>query len=158
MPINVSYSIQESWSFIGIMRTVKKDLSISLLQLQIGLSESWKPCLNLRSRRWFKPSLNLVGNLTPLGLWQLKTLFPEGRISFKRPFLKTFELSQLQIFSSNMFRSMTAEGKKEFGKKLCFILNWGMLLVFIGISTHGNRNNVKKVFRRMTLINFIEAA
>ena len=26
------------------------------------------------------------------------------------------------------------------------------------ISTHGNRNNVKKVFRRMTFINFIEAA
>ena len=26
------------------------------------------------------------------------------------------------------------------------------------ISTHGNGNNVKKVFRRMTVINFIEAA
>ena len=26
------------------------------------------------------------------------------------------------------------------------------------ISTHGNRNNVKKVFWRMTFINFIKAA
>ena len=28
-PINVSYSIQESWSLIGIMRTVKKEMSWS---------------------------------------------------------------------------------------------------------------------------------
>ena len=26
------------------------------------------------------------------------------------------------------------------------------------ISTHGNENNVKKIFRRMTFMNFIEAA
>ena len=104
---------------------------ISLPQLQIGLSESWKPCLNLCSQRWLKLSLNLVSNLTPLGLWQLKTLFPEGRINFKRLFLKTFKLSELRIFRSNLFHSMTVEGKKEFRKKLCFTLNWGMLLVFL---------------------------
>ena len=27
--INVSYSVQESWSFTGIMRTVKKEMSSS---------------------------------------------------------------------------------------------------------------------------------
>ena len=135
VPISVFYSIQESWSFIGIMRAVKKEMSsevsISLPQLQIGLSVSWKPCLNLCSRKWLKPSLDLVSNLTLLRLWQLKTLLPEGRINFKSLFLKMFQLSKLRIFRSNLFRSMTAEGKKEFRKKLYFTVNWEMLLVFL---------------------------
>ena len=104
---------------------------ISLPQLQTGLSESWKPRLNLCSRRWLKPSLNLVINLTLHGLWQLKTLFPEGCINFRRIFLKTFKLSELRIFRSNLFHSITKEGKKVFRKKLCFTLNWGMSLVFL---------------------------
>ena len=73
------------------------DVSISLPQLQIGLSESWKLCLNLRSRRWLKPNLNLVNNLTPLGLWQLKTVLPEGRMKFKSVLLKIFKLSESRI-------------------------------------------------------------
>ena len=79
-----------------------------------SLAKYRKPCLKLCLRRWLKPSLILVSNLTPLRLWQLKTLLPEGRIFYKRLSLKT----------------LTAEGKKEFRKKLCFTLNWGMLLVF----------------------------
>ena len=97
----------------------------------IGLSESWKLYLNLCSRRWLKPSLNLVNNLTPLGLWQLKTVLPEGRMKFKSVFLKIFKLSELRIFRSSLFHSITAEGKKEFRKKLCFTLNRGILLVFL---------------------------
>ena len=106
-------------------------VSILLPQLQTGLSVYWKSCLNLCSRRWLKPSLNLVSNLTPLRFWQLKTLFPEGRINFKRLFLKIFKFSELQRFRSNLFHSMTPEGKKEFRKKLCFTLNCEMLLVFL---------------------------
>ena len=107
------------------------DVSISLPQPQIGLSESWKLCLNLCSRRWLKPNLNLVNNLTPLGLWQLKTVLPEGRMKFKSVFLKIFKLSELRIFRSSLFHSITAEGKKEFRKKLCFTLNKRILLVFL---------------------------
>ena len=56
---------------IGQWRRKWSDVSISLPQPQIGLSESCKLYLNLYSGRWFKPNLNLVNNLTPLGLWQL---------------------------------------------------------------------------------------
>ena len=114
------------------MQTVKKEMrSILLLKLQIALCESWKPCSNLCSRRWLKPSLNLVSNSTPLGSWQLKTLLPKGRTNFKRPFLKVFKLSELRMFRSSLFHSMTVEGKKELWIKLCSTLNWEMLLVFL---------------------------
>ena len=120
-----------SFKKLGQWRRKWPDVSVSLPQLQIGLSESWKLCLNLCSRRWLKPNLNLVNNLTPLGLWQLKTVLPEGRVKFKSVFLKIFKLSELQIFMSSLFHLITAEGKKEFWKKLCFTLNRGILLVFL---------------------------
>ena len=96
-----------------------------------SLGKYRKPCLKLCSRRWLKPSLNLVSNLTPLRLWQLKTLLPEGRLNFKRLFLKIFKLSELRIFRSNLSHSVIAEGKKEFRKMISFTLNWGILLVFL---------------------------
>ena len=120
-----------SFKKLGQWRRKWPDVSVSLPQLQIGLSESWKLCLNLCSRRWLKPNLNLVNNLTPLGLWQLKTVLPEGRMKFKSVFLKIFKLSELQIFMSSLFHLITAEGKKEFWKKLCFTLNRGILLEFL---------------------------
>ena len=95
------------------------------------LSESRKPCLNLCSRRWLRPSLSLVSNLIPLGLWHLKTLSPEGLINFKSFFLKINKFSELRIFRSTLFHSITTEGKNEFLKKLCFTLNWGILLAFL---------------------------
>ena len=100
---------------------------IKMFQLKIG---SWKQCLNLCSLSWLKPTVNLVSNLTPFRLWQLKALLPEGRIKFKSFFLKIFKLTELRIFTSNLSHLMTVEGKKEF-RKSCYILNWGMLLVFL---------------------------
>ena len=73
----------------------------------------------------------MVSNLTPLELKQLKTLLPELRMNFKKLFSKISKISELQIFRSNLFHLMTAEGKKEFQKKLCFILNRGILLLFL---------------------------
>ena len=67
----------------GQWRRKWAELSVSISQLQIGVGELWKPCLNLCSRRWLKPSLNLVSNLSLMGLWELKTLFPEGRINLR---------------------------------------------------------------------------
>ena len=106
----------EKW---GQWRSKWAEVLISLPQLQIGSTESWKPCLNSCTQRLLKLSLNLISNLPPVGVWQLKTLFPEGRMNFKRLFLKIFKLSELRIFRSNLFHSMTAEGKKEFWKKEC---------------------------------------
>ena len=60
----------------------------------------------------------------------MKTVLPEGRMKFKSVFLKIFKLSELRIFRSSLFHSITAEGKKEFRKKLCFTLNRGILFVF----------------------------
>ena len=116
---------------LGQWRRKWADVSISLPKLHMGLSESWNLCLNLCSRRWLKPNLNLVNNLTPLGLWQLKTVLPEGRMKFKSVFLKIFKLSELRIFRSSLFHSITAEEKKEFWKKLYFMLNRGILLAFL---------------------------
>ena len=48
-------------------------VSISNPQLQVRLSESRKPCLNLCSRRWLKPRY-----LIPLVLKQLYVLLGEG--------------------------------------------------------------------------------
>lgn len=45
------------------------DISMSVPQLQVGLIGSRKLCLNSCSRRWLKPSLILVNNLTPLRLF-----------------------------------------------------------------------------------------
>ena len=110
----ISRKVDLSFEKLGQWRRKWADVSISLPQLQIGLSESWKLCLNLCSWRWLKPNLNLVNNLTHLGLWQLKTVLPEERMKFKSVFLKTLKLSELRIFKSSLFHSIAAEGKKEF--------------------------------------------
>ena len=124
-------NVDLSFEKLGQWRRKCADASVSLPQLQIGLSESWKLRLNFCSQRWLKPNLNLVNNLTPLGLWQLKTVLPEGCMKFKSIFLKIFKLFELRIFRSSLFHSTTAEGKKEFWKKLCFTLNRGILWEFL---------------------------
>ena len=53
-----------------------------------------------------------------------------------------------------MFHSMTAEGKKEFRKKLFYFELKNFISIPCVIFTHGNENNVKKVLWRMTFIIF----
>ena len=98
------------------------DISLFVPQLQIGLIESQKLCLNSCSRRWFKPSLNLVNNLTPSRLLQLKTLLSEGCMDFKRLFLKLFKLSKFWILMPCLFNSITTNGKKNF-QRSCALLS-----------------------------------
>ena len=45
--------------------------STSFPQLHSRFNVSWKPCLNLCSLRWLKPSLSLIIRQILLGLWQL---------------------------------------------------------------------------------------
>ena len=52
-------------------------------------------------------------------------------MKLKSVFLKILKLSELQMFRSSFFHSITAEAKKEFWNKLCFTLNRGILLVFL---------------------------
>ena len=63
--------------------------SISLPQLHIGLSISWKPCLNLCSHWWLTPSQIRVIYLIPIGLWQSNNELKEGRMNFSMLLLKT---------------------------------------------------------------------
>ena len=105
--VNLSLEWLEQW------RRKWVDVKISWPQLLIELSESRKSCLNLRFRRWLRPSYSLVKNLTPLGLWRLETLISEGRVNFKSFFLELFRFAELHIFWSSFFHSIT-EGKKEF--------------------------------------------
>ena len=101
-------------------------------QLQIGLRESRKQCLNLCCQRWPRPNLgSMVRNLTSMGLWHLKTLLPEGSINFKSFFWKICRFSEFHIFLSSLFHSITTKRKKEFRKELCFTLKWGILLAFL---------------------------
>ena len=100
-------TVQECLSFMQIVWTVKK---VFAWQMHIGLRVSWKLFLNLCSRRWLRPALNLVNSWICLGLWQLSTLFWDDHTNFKMLFLKILRLSDFRI----LFRSVTVEGKKEF--------------------------------------------
>ena len=131
-----------SWHF-NIITTatyrVKWILKVNWKLKSWKLSEFWTLC----SRRWLKPNLNLVNNLTPMGLRQLKTLLPEGRIKFKSVFLEIFTLSELRIFRSSLFHSITAEGKKKFRNNLCFTFNRGILLIFLVFYVLTEGNNIE---------------
>ena len=52
------------------------EVSVSWSQLQIGLTQSWKLCLNLWSFKWFNPSLILVRNFNLLLLSILTYFWP----------------------------------------------------------------------------------
>ena len=61
----------------------------------------------------FKSSLNLVSHCIPLGLLQRKKLFSVERRNLKTLPLKLVRLSELRMFKSSLFHSITVEGKKE---------------------------------------------
>ena len=126
MKINLSSEKRGQWRRPWVV------VSTSVPQLQIGFNESWKLRLNLRSRRWRKSNLKLGSNFTPLGLWQLEMLFgDDGRINFNRFSLKIEKLSEFLILFSRLFHSVTMDGKYGFLKKVCLILTWGILSMFL---------------------------
>ena len=59
-------------------------------------------------------------------------------------FLKILRLPDFRIFLSILFNSIKVEGKKEFLKKSCLILNKEL----VKYDLLDNGNNVEKVFRR----------
>ena len=86
-------------------------VSVSLPQSHNGFWVSWKQCLNLWSRRWLRPSHNLVKSLIPYGLLILKIIFAQDRIKFSRFFLKIERLPEFLMFHSDI-----VERKNEFLK------------------------------------------
>ena len=53
-----------------------------------------------------------------MGIWQLKTVLPEARMKFEKVFVKIFKPTELQIFRSSLFHSITPEGKKGIFKEI----------------------------------------
>ena len=110
------------------MGTVEEKIfSTSFPQLHSVFNVYWKPFLNLRSIKWLKPCLSLVIRQIRLGLWQLETEFGDGRMNL---LLKTEKLSNFLRWGSRLFHSIMVDGRKEFLKKLRFLLRRGMLCIF----------------------------
>ena len=105
MRINLSSEKRGQWRRQWVV------ISISIPQLKIGFNESWKLCLNLLSRRWLKPNLNLVSNFTPLGLRQLMMLFEDVCMNCNIFLLKIEKLSEFLILLSRLFHSLTMDRK-----------------------------------------------
>ena len=114
--------IRLSVIYVGQWRRKCEVDSIPKPPLQNGktmktMFESRKLCLNLCSRKWLKPSRNLVINLIPLGLWQLKRLLADDLINFRILFLKILKLLEFLMLWSSLFHSIIVDGKKQFLKK-----------------------------------------
>ena len=116
--------------------------SMSWPQLNKGCTVSWKPCLNLCSLKWLRPSLSLVISLIPLGLWISKKKIWERSYEIKHFSLKTEILLEFLRLRSKLFHSRIADGKKEFWKKLYYVIIKGILpsvLVAYGVHFTGMR-------------------
>ena len=91
----------------------------------------WKLDLNLRSQMWLRPCVIHERYMIAVGLWQLKVLFGFGLINFKILDLNKLWLFRFRMSESSFFHSAITDGKKEFLKNFCLILNWGMLYKFL---------------------------
>ena len=102
--------------FLILLRRVNlsSEWLTSFLQLQSGLSISWKLCLNLCSGRRLSPSCSLVSSFTPIGLWQPKILFAVGLMNLRIFDLKMLSVSELRMWESNLFHSIIPWKKTYF--------------------------------------------
>ena len=113
-------------------------------------TENWKLGLSLYLWRWLRPTLNLANNLIPLGLWQLQTMFWDGRICFKMLFLKILRLSGFRIFLSVLFHSITVEGNREFSKNvMSHFKRRNNFDVSCKVWSARQRNNIQQICRRL---------
>ena len=89
------------------------NVSISKLQLHIGLSVSKKLRLSLCCLTWLKPTRRLVRKFSPFGWLTLKTSLLRGLIKFKTFFLKVKYEGEFRTSKSNLFHSTDADGSKR---------------------------------------------
>ena len=79
--------------------------SISFPKVHKGSTESCKLCLNLCSFKWLKPILRRARNVSPDGLFILKTL-TFGLMKFNKSFLKISKEVKFRISRSRLFHSL----------------------------------------------------
>ena len=75
--------------------------------------------------------------------------FKDSLINFKILFLKTEKASE--VFKFKLSHSMTVDGKKEFLKKLCLALKWGMLLLVLVLYALLTLGSIQKGTREIDL-------
>ena len=92
---------------------------VSPLQAQMRFIVSLKPCLNLRSLRWFIPIHNLVNNSIPYGLWISKIVLEENLINSKSLFWK-YQYSQNFAFLVLVYQSNSQRGEIKIFQKVMF--------------------------------------
>ena len=109
--LNLSSNFSLSLVYSEQWRRSRHEISISSLQLQIGLRVSWKLCLNLCFLRCLETSLNLVHNCILFGLFQRKTIFLEEGIYFEILTMKLLKFWELRMFRSSLFHSIKIIGK-----------------------------------------------
>ena len=112
----------------------------------------------LRTKVPIRSNLNLLINMIPFGLWQLKTEFEDSLINFKILLLKAEKFSDFLIFKSNLFNSMTVNVKKiDFLKKLCLALKWvGNVIIRSCIMFFANGGSILKRYSGDWSLNILE--
>ena len=106
-----------------VIRTVKEELvevSISLPELQIGFTWSWKLCLNLWSAKWLSPSLILVKKFNPSLLSTWNTWLGSGPRNFRVSLLKTLQEAELRVLTPILFKIHYNCREKRIFEKVCF--------------------------------------
>ena len=132
-------------------------------QLQIGLSESRKPYLNLCSRRWLKPTLSLVSNLTLLGLCNWIMTFEKTAsrrmYKFQKLFLKDIHIFWVIYILVPLVPFQNYRREKVILEKIVFYFELrSVISISCVVWSHGRRNNFESIFWIMVSEYFKEAA
>ena len=106
---------------LGQWRKKRFNVSISELQIQLGLRVSKKLCLNLYSFKWLRPMRRRVRKVTPFGWLTLKTSLLRGLMKFKIFFFKVKYEGELRIPKSNLFIQLMLIKRKNYGKRYSFL-------------------------------------
>ena len=77
------------------------------------ISSVKKTMISLCSLRWLNPNLNRLKSFKPVGSWTSNILLQLGIINFNNVFLNMFKFLEQQIFMSNKFYSVIAQGKES---------------------------------------------
>ena len=104
------------WVYLSLVNNAEKKWvvdSIPWQQLDKGVKNSWKICLNLCSLKWVKPKRSHVISLIVLELWQLYTELAAGLINWRIFFLNVTKLAELRWLGFNLFHSEIVERKKR---------------------------------------------
>ena len=109
-----------------------------------------KIVLKFMSKRWLRSALNLVNNLIPLGLWQLQTLFSDGRKNFEMFFLRDINFL-FGYFCQSCFIQLQSKKTNFFKKIMSCFKRRTIFHVSCKVYSATHWNNIEVVFRRLLI-------